>query len=158
MKIPIAFIITLFIISCSTPKEEKLPATPAGKAQFAIQEMMKKNVPHPESYQAVSFGALDSVFSEPDLETVKYYQSKAEYFDELAFEILPSDFKQSSAYSDSSLYYSNKVLAMTRDFKKQFTGYKMEHSFQASNSANLMTKDHVTIYFDTSLQIISLGK
>jgi len=155
MKINV--IITLMLPLFITCKEtaEQGPVTHEDKAKKAITTAISSIVPHPESYQPVSFSTLDSVFTTPNSDSTNYYLDRADYYIDMATEYL-SDYKRSSMYSDSSIYFSKKATSYTEHFKKEFTGWKMEHTYQASNSANLMTKEKVTVYFDTSLTIIKL--
>lgn len=155
IQLPVVCMVVLFIVlsACKNSKE-KTPVTREEKAQAAIKELMKKNLPHPESYQAISFSTLDSTFTEPNLDSAGYYQQLAEYYVVKAEEVLPSDFKKSAMYSDSSLYFSERLKNVVRNQKREFNGYKMTHDYQATEAANLMTKNKITVYFDTSLAII----
>jgi hypothetical protein len=162
MKSPvniIIFISSLFILFISCAERERgsdHPQTKEEEAKNAISAAIKKQLPHPETYQALSFGSLDSTFSAADMDSARYYQELSEYYIGKAEETLPVDFAKSGKYSDSSLYYSRKVRQYLSEFKPQFNGYKMEHTYQAGSAANLLTKESVTVYFDTTLQITSV--
>jgi hypothetical protein len=151
------FILILILLSgCSSSGSNDQPLSAEEKVQKTIGDMLKKNLPHPETYQAVSFGKLDSVFTQPSKDTTDLYMDKANYYMSKAEEFLTHDFKRSALYSDSSTYYSKKVVAYLHDFTKELIGYRMSHSYQASSASNLMTKETVTVYLDTTLQIVSL--
>lgn len=153
------FYLVLFIslfIACKSSDKNNQPLTVEEKVHQAISEMLKKNLPHSESYQAVSFGPIDSVFTQPSEDSTGLYMDKANYYMDKAEELLTHDYKRSGMYSDSSTYYSKKVVAYLHNFKKELIGFRVEHTYQASSAANLMTKETISVYLDKSYQIVSL--
>lgn len=153
------FILILILLSgCTSSGKQDQPLTAEEKVHKTIGDMLKKNLPHPETYQAVSFGKLDSVFTQPSKDSTDLYMDKANYYMSKAEKYLPSEYKKSGLYSDSSTYYSKKVVAYLHNFKKELIGYRMSHTYQASSASNLMTKETVTVYLDTVLQIVSVEK
>ncbi len=156
MKFICILTVLTLVAACNSAGQNDEPITPEEKVQNSISEMLKKNLPHPETYQAVSFGKLDSVFTQPSEDTTDLYMEKAQYYMDKAEEYLTYDYKKSGLYSDSSTYYSKKVVAYLHDFKKELLGYRMSHTYQASSASNLMTKETITVFLDTSLQIVSL--
>lgn len=151
----ITFMVAALAISCTPPTP-----TPEQKAQALITDYIMTNANDPKSYEAVSFGTLDSTF-------VSFYASdryKELKKQEIHFDSLWRHHLDKANF-DSCTFYSNKksevFKMMTNEagtYKGEHFGWMMSHRYRAANGFGAITLGTTTFYFDKELTEITRTK
>ncbi len=155
-KIIPVLICALYVIGCTTSNEDK--------AKALINEYMKDNLKDPSSYEAVSYGQLDSLFF-PFIDT----EEGRELFDKRSptgvfnkearrYELAAISAKtraERELLEDSASYFKREIekyesLFKEKDeeYKGEFIGWIMSHEYRAKNSFGALDLDTKDFYFD----------
>jgi hypothetical protein len=154
------FIIVVFTtIGCSV--------TPEKKAQKIIKEYLKENLDNWNSYESVSFGKLDSLFSKitDDEKYVKitsdilqwsqdynyvdnYMNGKVAYYDK-------QEFHKGLRAADSIKKYLPIHDSLENNFRPKHIGWKMPHSYRSTNPIGAIIIHKDTFYFDFGINKIA---
>ena len=123
-------IISSTLLSCTKSNDEK--------AKDLIKSDLSKKMDDFKSYEPVEFSKLDSNYSE----YIKHSFDK--YSDTLIgvpeHELILKE-----------LDYNNNQLRKQMEFKPEFIGYKMEHSFRGKNKLGATVLNKITFLFDKDL-------
>lgn len=154
-------IISIMLVSCSSNEK---------KAQNLIKEHLKETLHDWDSYESVKFSSLDSVyttvFDNPlYIVYVDKYIEYAKALKKLMKEVESYDGMSSSwaisrqtaalnkaqSSLDSTNYYKPKMEEIELNFKPEFKGWEMEHSFRANNAGGNKVIGHYRYYFDKDI-------
>lgn len=160
----------LMICACSTNTPEK-------KAQTLIKEHLKATMNDPKSYESVSFGTLDSVFTNVTDEEV-YIQHYAEIdrlnkgTDDLSYEATrlriggsASDLQEASvktnealALLDSAKVHIDAVGKYIDEYTPRFNGWSMVHTCRGNNKLGALVLSTNRFYLDKDLTTVLYSK
>ncbi len=156
MKKVIYFFITALLLTACGSNEHA--------AQKLIKSQMKNIVTDYKSYQSISFGGLDSLFTtyQKDstyvglLREAAAYQALSSQQTQLA--ISAKTLKQTKAikklvdaYADSAVLITNQASLYAKAFKSTFSGWQMSHTFSANNAQGANQVMTYKFYFDKPL-------
>jgi hypothetical protein len=132
----------LFIFSC-TQKEDTQQ-----KAESAVKAYIRQNAIDASSYEPVSFGKLDSVFT---LDSNRYYQLDINRKAILnAYKAARSNGENSKADSlQDQLVRINNII----DADREFVGLKLYHVSQGKNEEGKVVMNRGTFYLDSSFKV-----
>ena len=139
----VSVIFVLILFSCSKPTKEEL-------AHTAIKEYIKGKMNDPSSYQSVSFGKLDTVFT-PFISHIKT---------DLPFvlDTFRTDSREGIALQNSrqsSRDSLTKLLETERkNFKPRMEFFTMEHSFRGKNALGALILNNIQFQFDTTMKVV----
>lgn len=159
------FLFVLFIgillYSCNSPED---------KAKDLIKQNLKESLHDWNSYESVKFGALDSVYTtiEDDryylvcYATLILYNEEAEKaLDELkTYNYLYSSWadnkrrvllSEAEQYLDSINKYNSICKKLINDFKPEFSGWKIQHSYRCNNALGNKIISHYMYYFNKDI-------
>jgi len=156
-KLVLALLYILLISSCSPSKEKK--------AQKLITQHLKETLNDWSSYESVKFGTLDTLYSKLEDDSLnikvdKWVQSgqKIEQLINLyghnVIDMYPKEFREGTSALDSIEKYKNQVDSLMKNFKPQFIGWQMDHSFRANNAMGNKVICHYKYDFDPEVTII----
>lgn len=167
----IYILLFLSLISCNN--QEK-------RSKKLINQYMKEHLNDYKSYESVSFGTLDSAFSRvSDTKEWKDYDQKYLEFekkaddasekmkkmidnigfhslytykeDKFTMELLKDKVSQ---WADSMKFYNDKMIILNKDFKKEFIGWKLTHTFRANNIIGNKIIEKYDFIFDEKINKI----
>lgn len=122
----------IFSLAAGCTKKEKAPVTPQEKSEaaarvyFADHEMKIQQ-------KGAAFKTMDSVKTAMNEDTLNLYQQRANDYLATAELLISTDFKKSGMYSDSSVYWSQKLVAYIKNFKPELSGWKLEYQYPESD-------------------------
>lgn len=129
----------LVMASCSKSPEQI--------AQQLIKKTLKEIMNDPSSYESVGFGSLDSTFT--TLETNEDYVNALNTYYEL---------KENYGFEEARVYL-NKAIEIKENFKSEFSGWKMSHSFRCKNGFGAVVLNEIDIYFNKELtEVVGRGE
>lgn len=138
------------------------------KAQKLINEFIMANANDPKSYEAVSFGTLDSTFSSyyasdryKELDSIRENLEKRK----IVYEMFLNASKKGNKYLDSiefcldkQIDINNKMTSEAENYKGEHFGWKMSHRYRAANGFGAITLGTTIFYFDKELTEITRTK
>ena len=171
--------ITVFLIAsallCSCSQ------SPQRKAEKLVENYLKENLHNPQSYEAISFSNIDTLFikvgdKEQCPEAIEYENKsklcdskKKQYLSvlESQSDTMSDEFRKSAVWKnklaeaktyltsliDSSQMYSEKAsLAQLKyRLRGKFGGWKLEHTYRAKNKLGAKVLDTDIFYLDSTL-------
>lgn len=166
MRMILCTVMALLVLGCS-PSNEK-------KAQKLIGEKLKETLHDYSSYENVSFGTLDTVFSTPLDDSVYFYaKAKLGAFTELLdaemkdvdmyrgmessyyFNKYRTALERAKRYLDSAQVYQPIVDSIEKSYKPIHKGWSMKHTFRSNNAMGNKTIGHYLYTFDIDITKIS---
>jgi len=147
------FLIPFFVLSCSN--------SPESKAKDNVKKFMLSKLDDPKSYESVSFGKIDSVFSpfneskegielqhkEDELsERVMQLSDKIEKTESISE--LDKIIEENKELSKQRTAISDTILNKSTSYKGNFCGYKIKHSYRAKNKMGALVLDSCIIELD----------
>jgi hypothetical protein len=168
-KVLIVFSLLAVLAGCTSNEK---------KAKSLIKDYMKTHLNDPKSYEAVEFGTLDTLFSklEHDFDYIKYNEGFKAYLKMQEDAMTEIDRKQSLIYTyenysgsdeynldmeyakmylDSMKLYAEKIKIIHNNFKPEFNGWTMQHSYRAKNGLGALMLYTNKINFDKELTKIT---
>lgn len=158
----ITLIVAMLFASCAT--------SPDDKAKKLIKDHLHETLHDEKSYESVSYGVLDSVFTtvyDDDLFVVssaKFLEYKDKFDSEMKdFDLYSDMYSQSyrnkalraynnaTEYLDSITLYGTIADSIKRNFKPVFNGWSMNHSYRANNASGNKVIGHFRFYFDKDI-------
>jgi PBP1b-binding outer membrane lipoprotein LpoB len=154
----IMLIVLIFFNSCSVSPEEK--------AQDNVKKYLMGNMNDPKSYESVSFGKLDSMFSsfdesEEGIELIKQEKELSDKLNELDEKI-----NHTQSLSElSEIEKSGKIIIEKRkniidlkfekslSYKGEFIGFELKHSFRGKNKMGGLVLENSTFILDKNLDV-----
>jgi hypothetical protein len=146
--------------------------SPEEKAKGVIREQLRTTLHDWKSYESVKWGKLDSALSFYADDPA--YKRLIEDFDNASAEVKKAQsmldiYSGSYLFRDKFNYYMaiakenlNKMTQDTlleanfqRDFKPQFIGWQIEHSFRAKNLAGNLGIHHYQYYLDSAIMRVT---
>ena len=160
MKRLLFIIIPLALFSCKL--------SPVEKAKSAIHEEMRTTLHDYKSYEPVQYGKLDSDYSSvEDLPQMKALQKdfdqnvadEKEHFSTMkiygASLYLTGQYNSEKRIVDADiakmLSDTTEMGQIRRNFKPQFVGWKIEHSYRAKSLSGNLGIHHYILHLDSSL-------
>ncbi len=159
------FLFVLFIgillSSCNSPED---------KAKSLIKQNLKESLHDWDSYESVKFGSLDSVYT--TIEDNRYYlecyaklilynKKGEEVLDEIKiYDDLYSSWAdnkrrklltEAKEYIDSINKYQLICKQLNNDFKPEFSGWKIQHSYRCNNALGNKIISHYMYYFNKDI-------
>ena len=149
-------------------------ASDESRAKKLIREYMKASLKDPSSYEPISFGVLDSLFS-PYIVTeegrllfdlgshIGEYGAKSSEYESKSrqlriFGATLDDRRMALDYLDSAEFYNDKMEAAKKLFEKndeahvgEFCGWLMTHKFRAKNSFGGVDVDEFSFFFNKEI-------
>lgn len=160
-KLLLVLLLVLICTSCNSPED---------KAKSLIKESLKESLHDWSSYESVKFGPLDSVYTkiednsyyiecctklllynqkcEEALSEIKIYDDLYSYWASNNRSRLLADAKE---YLDTVNKYQPICKQLIDDFKPEFSGWKMQHSYRANNAAGNKVIGHYMYYFNKDI-------
>ncbi|MFI5171435.1 MAG: hypothetical protein ACHQFW_03550 [Chitinophagales bacterium] len=150
-KLGLFILLTFIFFSCG---EKKTPAVITGntqeeKAQSSATIYMEEKAG--KNYESQGFGAFDTIKTQPNLDSLKVFQEKADYYLSKAEELISRDFKRSGMYSDSSIVESKKTTSYLQNFKPVILGYAIQHFY--NDGDKVATKKEILLKMDTAFRV-----
>jgi hypothetical protein len=123
------------------------------KAQKLINEFIMANANDPKSYEAVSFGTLDSTFSSYYAsDRYKDLKKQESAYDSLwDFHLDKGNFDSCSWYSDKKSEIGTLMRNEADTYKGNHFGWKMSHRYRAANGFGAITIGTTIFYFDKEI-------
>lgn len=168
-KIIYSLLILLITISCTESNEDK--------AKKLIRNDLKLSLHDEKSYESVSFGSLDSVFTDfsDDLLILNYFLKYESFKDIVEKGIKDMEIykgmispgykvrfniakKESTEGLDSMKFYAAKMDSLKMIFVPEFKGWSMNHSYRANNSSGNKIIEHYRYNFNKELTRVSSSK
>jgi len=142
-KLLLIISMAITMIACTTK-----PLTNEQKAQAVVKQHLKENLGDPKSYKPVSFGPLDSVFTELS-ENEEYIRNYDEYvaYKELTdkwdlkteterllrnYESAIYCAETAARFNDSADTYLKRSIVIKDNFKPALKCYRITHEYKAS--------------------------
>jgi hypothetical protein len=155
-------ILSVAFYSCKTQTREE-------KARKLIKDHLYVTLHDFKSYEVVKFEKLDSSFTtleddslykeynalvDEQLENAKKANSSAEIYAGLSFytNTARQYINASKAATDSAMLLLKKMKTIEADFKPEFKGWKMSHSYRTKNLSGNVFLSHYMYYFDKDLK------
>lgn len=127
------------LFSCKETQEEK--------AQSLVENYLKENLKDPSSYESVSFGVIDSTFTnvedEPEFKRLDIAKGLLDKVDEAQLKVKMSytyslnermKFQdEADMYLDSAKIIKAEVDSFVENYKPSFNGYLIKHKYRAKN-------------------------
>ena len=152
----IVFTTSLLLAACQERSQEQTTESdPTLIAQYSISDYLMRSLGANSGYEGVSFGALDTAWQSPDMDTANYYMEMSEYYLGQAESALFSSHEKSQMYSDSSIYFSNMAVDYINNYPKIRDGWRMEHTYRSMMRDTLQVFT-ATFYLNDSLQVTGL--
>jgi len=145
-----------FCLMLACKSSEEAPLTPSEKAASAVQHYLSGNAMACAQYESVSFGQADSFFSVPDFDSANALISLASVYADKATEALMISAKISSAYSDTSIQYSQQARALIDNFKPAFVGWKINHAYRCTEAGGVVSGRNAIFLLDTAYQVLEM--
>lgn len=161
-KILCCLIFGLIFLSCSTSLEDK--------AKKLIKNHLHETLHDEKSYESVSYGGLDSVFTTiSDNDTYIMSIAKYEFYSDksdksmedfnLYIDLYSDTYKRKAIkslanareYLDSMKVYAPILDSIKDNFMPEFKGWSMKHSYRANNASGNKIIGHFRFYFDIGL-------
>lgn len=134
----------LLVLGCS-PSNEK-------KAQKLIGQTLKESLHDYSSYEPVSFGSLDTLFT--SILEISEYSAAKEQFDHFT---IFADFAKDdpspsvTTYPDSVAFYKKIIDSLETAFIPEQIGWRMRHTFRSNNAIGAKTIGHFVFFFNNEL-------
>ena len=153
---------TMLMASCaSEPTNEE-------RAQKLITDYILANANDPKSYEAVSFGTLDSTFSSyyasdrfKELDSIRENLEKRK----IVYEMFLNWSNKGNKYLDSiefcldkQIEINNKMTSEAENYKGEHFGWKMSHRYRAANGFGAITLGTTVFHFNKELTEITKTK
>lgn len=151
----------LFLTSCQKSNEDI--------AKELIKQSLKENLDDWNSYESVSYGALDSVFSlmetDSTINDVELVLKRLERSFGISSSMLSmwkedtvryaqaynEEFLKWSSLNDSVSYYKTLVENLKSNYQPRFEGFVMMHKFRANNENGVKQIFGMNFYIDSTL-------
>ncbi|MBF0651265.1 hypothetical protein IR083_20820 [Dysgonomonas sp. GY75] len=166
MKCLISILCLILFFSCVS--------TPEDRAKKLIQNRLHETLNDEKSYESVSYGKLDSVYTSI-YEDESYKKSHEDYFtayaqyieDSIMYDVScvnyygyrSSDCNNLQAKMLESLesmkFYTAINDSVKASFKPELVGYSIRHSYRANNAMGSKTIGHYEFYFDKDITEIT---
>lgn len=164
-KLLFTLIVSSLLVSCES--------TPEDKAKELIKNHLHETLHDEKSYESVSYGGLDSVYTtviDNDtyvLSSEKYLTYKDKFDSEMKdFDLYSDMYSQSyknkaiRAYNNAREYLDSLTLygtisdSIQKQFIPEFKGWSMNHSYRANNASGNKVIGHFRFYFDKEISKI----
>lgn len=139
---------------------------PENQAKENVEKYMKAKLDDPKSYESVSFGKLDSVFSpfdeskegiELNLKEDKLSEREAELSAKVdvteSISELEKIIKESKEITQKRSDLIDTIIDKSLKYKGTFCGYEITHSFRAKNKMGALVLDSCTVDLDTKMNV-----
>ena len=162
MKKTLLFAAIVSLLLCSCTSKEK-------KAKELISAFVALELDYPTTYKVLSFGTLDSVFSSLETdEEMEFYKREIVTNTDLAQRFInvanvsleygdideANEYKaKAQSYLDKAKNYQCQADEYAAQFKPQFIGWSMEHTYQY-NTKDGIDKDRSRFYMDIDLTAV----
>lgn len=161
-KYILSIMAAMLMASCtSTP-------TPEEQAKKLITDYIMANANDPKSYEAVSFGTLDSTFSSyyasdryKELDSIRENLEKRK----IVYEMFLNWSNKGNKYLDSiefcldkQIEINNKMTSEAENYKGNHFGWKMSHRYRAANGFGAITLGTTTFFFNKEFTEITRTK
>jgi hypothetical protein len=144
-----------------------LTETNQQKAEKAIKQYLKENLHDPKSYEPVSFSELDSNFSSFEESEIGLRLNQIEDSLEIKLKVLnlksgnEKTPTEEAKIKEVSIKIFEKLIALpikrielSSEFKPEFIGYEINHTFRAKNSMGALRKTSNYFKLDKDFKII----
>lgn len=142
------------IASCtSTPTLEE-------QARSLIKDYITENAHNPATYEAVSFGTLDSIFSSyAASERYKELNSLCDSFNSIYTAYMDAlNFDSAKAYLDKKHDIYRTMNEESDTYKGHHIGFQMSHRYRAASKIGAISLGTTVFYFDKEITRITRTK
>lgn len=140
------------LLSCSAPAEK----SPTDRAKDSVSAYVKRITNDPASYEQIEFGSLDSNITEIEGTSEFVSLDSDSSFMERRLGMTDIYDKDETIKKLDSIKAA--LITYRQNFKSEFRGYTMEHSFRAKNAMGALVIGKNIFWLDSNLSVFKVEK